>query len=153
MCKLKYLRLCPTEMRCRTFGYDLCQRGKDSRVRLRWSADLSFSDGEDPSSCGSGSFVCPWEREWLPSSSSPETLFTHEDGISRPVNSHSTSFTPSRPRGPTLGLAPANPDLSLPSSEVLIAPNLGDPLPPGAPPVAIPSDLVPWGRNTPKQYS
>ena len=46
------------------------------------------------------------------SSSSSETLFIHEDGISRPVNSRSTSFTPSRPRGPTLGLISTNPDLS-----------------------------------------
>ena len=79
-----------------------------------------------------------------------ETLFTHEDGISRPVNSHLTSFTPSRPRGPTLGLTSVNP--SPRSSEVPITPNLGDPLPPKAPPVTASSD-VPLGRSTPKQYS
>ena len=83
------------------------------------------------------------------SSSSSGTLSIHENGINRPVNPHLTSFTPPRP----CGLTSTNLDLPPLSSEVPITPNMGDPLPPGAPPVAIPSDLVPWGRNTPKQSS
>jgi len=67
------------------------------------------------------------------SSLSSETLFIREGAISRPVNPHLTSFTPSRPCGPTPGLTSTNFDLSPPSSE--------------APPVPVTPNLT-WGLPT-----